>query len=825
MPRGASWRRAWGAAALVALVAAFLAPGCGSDPADAEGRGLPGGGAGGRDSGARSDAGAGGGAAASSGGTLGVDQWSADGAGCAGGCDEGQVCSNGVCVTQTACAGDDDCENDTRCVVGTGCVPWGAGAYDADCGVGFPAGNFSPRVKCEFRTPPAGDPFPSHTDVQATPVVVRLGPQAPSIVAPFTATVPGGYTEDQGIVRVLRGDTCEVEANLGGGAAGYAGWLVSSASVAVADLDGDAVAEVVVRSGVGSVVAFTRKGGAWSVLWESPAGVAPVVRWAGPSIHDLDDDDVPEVIVESSVLSGANGAVLAGGAPGWVSHSQGLDPVLANLDDDPKLELTNGAAVWEWAVGAGWVQEAWFPGSSPSSPGFVGVADFGPFGAGLATTPELAVVGPGAVRIQATDGSLALAPTALPGGGGGPPTIADYDGDGLPELAVAGQAFLTVFDPDCAGTPRSGGSCGAGAACDDASGVPGPCPAGILWSRSTQDLSSNITGSSVFDFEGDGKAEVVYADECFVRVYDGTDGTVLFSQYRSSCTWYENPIVADADGDFRADLVTPSNLACSDGVSGIACQMLDAQGVDTQFPGVRCVAAADCLSGSCDAGLCRCATGADCCAAGTDAACLDEGFACAPPPPGTPGTGNTCRAAHPRGVSGIRVYADARDSWVQSRTIWNQHAYHVTHVNENGTIPRASQWQKNWLDPSLNNFRQNVPGVANGQSTPDLTAGASSFTCSGGAARLAAPVCNRGAAPVAAGIAIGFYDGSTRVCSATSTLALNPGECETVSCTWSQTGTEPRDLFMIADDAGLRQECREGNNRGIVQAVYCEPPA
>ena len=41
------------------------------------------------------------------------------------------------------------------------------------------------------------------------------------------------------LVRVLRGDTCQLEANLGGGQGGYQGWLISSSSVATGDLDGD----------------------------------------------------------------------------------------------------------------------------------------------------------------------------------------------------------------------------------------------------------------------------------------------------------------------------------------------------------------------------------------------------------------------------------------------------------------------------------------------------------------------------------------------------------------------------------------------------------
>lgn len=750
---------------------------------------------------------------------------------CPGGCPEGQICSNGFCVTVTACTDDDDCKNDTYCAPGTGCIPWGTPPgkdNDPTCQVGLPPGNFAPAIKCEFSAPPAGDPFPNHKDVQATPVVVNLnapGQGVPSIVAPFTATVVGGYTENQGVVRVLRGDTCQLEANLGGGQGGYQGWLISSSSVAAGDLDGDGAADIVANAADGSLVAFTRKAGTWGKLWQSPTGLGGG-QWAGPSIHDLDDDGVPEVIRHGAVLDGKTGALKSANPAGYATYSQGLDPVLADLDQDPGVELTNGQFIWEWKGGA-WVQETYFPGATPSAPGFVAVADFGAFGASTpATNPEIAVVRSGYAMIYAIDGSLPLAALTVPGGGGGPPTVADYDGDGLPELGVAGQAFLTVFDIDCTAAPRPSGKCQNTNGCDDATGTPGACPSGILWSRRTQDISSNITGSSVFDFEDDGKAEVVYADECFVRVYDGTNGKVLFSQYRSSCTWYENPVVADTDGNFRADLVTPSNLACSDGTNGMACNMLNADGVDPQFAGAGCLTNKDCVSNVCDNGYCRCTTTSQCCAAGTDPACLDAGVKCAAPPAGLPGTGNTCRANHPKGVSGIRVYQDATDRWVRSRTIWNQHAYAVTHVNEDGTIPKTSAWKKNWLDPKLNNFRQNVPGNASGQDIPDMTAGIAGFSCGSGGALLNAPVCNRGTAPIGAGVKVGFYDGATKVCDAATKQALAPGKCETVTCLWATPPTAtPVDIKVMADDDAAKTECKEGNNEGTVVGVKCKPPA
>jgi hypothetical protein len=760
-----------------------------------------------------------------------------------------QICSHAVCVPVGGCTNDTQCQNDTYCDPTTKlCVPW-EGAMppnDPSCINVIAAGVFSPRVKCEFSVAPNGDAFPGHVDVQGTPIVANFNKPAaagpPSIAAAFTETVVANYTEDLGVIRVLKGTDCSLEANLGGtdlDADGVTDWVVSSASLAAGDLDGDGIAEIVAYGSDGSTLAFAKKAGTWQLLWKSPYDPAILggpcntinhrcpAGWGGPAIHDLDDDGKPEILREGAVLR-ADGSLAAGAPPGYASYSAGLFPIVANLDQDTNIELTNGQFVWEWTPG-GWIQEPGFPGASPSAAGHVAIADFGAFGAGVpATNPEIAVVRSNTVMVYAIDGTLVQPPVAVPGaGGGGPPTISDFDGDGLPEVAVAGQAFYTIYDIDCGPTPRPGGTCNLGR-CDF---LGGPCTAGnyILWSKSTQDISSNVTGSSVFDFEADGSAEVVYGDECFTRVYDGNTGDVLFSQYRSSCTWYENPLIADVDGNFRADLVTPSNKACSPDGTGIVCSTLDANGVDPQFPGVRCETGADCISGTCDAGLCRCTATMQCCAAQDDAACLEEGVKCAPPPAGTAGAGDTCRAGHPHGVSGIRVYSDANDKWVRSRTIWNQHAYAVTHVNEDGTIPKTSAWMNNWSDPKLNNFRQNVPGNANGLATGDPTAGASQqFACSGAGVEIGGPICNRGADPVGAGLNVGFYVGSTKVCEAKTMETIPPGECRQVSCLWTTPPTletQKVDVTVIPNDDGAYAECKPGNNLGTIYGIFCKPPS
>src|SRR5690606_6402913 len=129
-----------------------------------------------------------------------------------------------------------------------------------------------------------------------------------------------------------------------------------------------------------------------------------------------------------------------------------------------------------------------------------------------------------------TDGHKYYSAIECTTNGIGPPTIADFDGDGAPEIGAAGACFYVVYDTN--GT--------------------------MLWKHSSQDFSSRVTGSSVFDFQGDGKAEVGYADECFWRVYDGTgngDGTtnILYKRSHTSGTTRELPVIVDVDGDYHAD--------------------------------------------------------------------------------------------------------------------------------------------------------------------------------------------------------------------------------------------------------------------------------
>ena len=81
----------------------------------------------------------------------------------------------------------------------------------------------------------------------------------------------------------------------------------------------------------------------------------------------------------------------------------------------------------------------------------------------------------------------------------------------------------------------------------------------LKWKTPTQDYSSRMTGSSAFDLNYDGKAEVIYNDERKLRIIDGISGNVLYYADNSSSTLFEYPVVADVDEDGHADIIVAAN--------------------------------------------------------------------------------------------------------------------------------------------------------------------------------------------------------------------------------------------------------------------------
>ena len=117
------------------------------------------------------------------------------------------------------------------------------------------------------------------------------------------------------------------------------------------------------------------------------------------------------------------------------------------------------------------------------------------------------------------------------GESGSCPFIGDVDGDCLPEIGVVFAKELRMYKYN------------------------GSQNLALMYSLPTSD-DSGITGITMFDFNQDGKNELVYRDETTLRVLDGATGRTITSTPMLSTTGMESPVVADVDCDGQAEILT-----------------------------------------------------------------------------------------------------------------------------------------------------------------------------------------------------------------------------------------------------------------------------
>lgn len=746
---------------------------------------------------------------------------------------KGPCGTDDVCTTDSYCCGA-DCRVDGGDKV---CVPFDYGPTPA-CTLPGGKAVFAPAVQCEW-FPAAGDPQVASKFVLSTPMVANLpndsGASSEVVFTTWDAkTTSGGIIADSdggssssvGMIRIISGQTCELKETV----ADSIGKMRAATPLALADLDNDGKIDIVGRLDQGGVIAFKWDGSKFVKWWETPGTLKNTQAWDGPSIHDLNDDGMPEVLIGDTVYNGQTGAVIYAG--GTISGTfNGYIPVVGDLNGDHNIKLVASAA--QESDTFTWTNNAWADDYTKNNftrlgapIGNYAIADFGtPNGSGGFDITKLDGIAD-IVSVDGNDGGIRVFSNTLPKAEalnvsgatfvrGGPPTVGDFDGDGQPEVAVAGAKEIAVFDPQCTG-PGNG--------CVDKY---------IRWRQPSQDASSAQTGVSLFDFDGDGKVEVVYADECFLRIYSGPTGEVLFSAYRTSNTWYENPVVADVDNDDATEIVVNNAMpnGCSDARTSM--QPSGTPYVDPLDPGVRCTENADCVpGGNCVNGFCRCKGAMDC----------DAGLTCVAPPaqsanvpsPGAAADGNVCRATNPNSKDakgGLRILRDRLDRTASSRSLWNQQAYTITNVNDDGKIPKTSDWLMNWKQPGLNNYRMQKQGAAGAQDAPDLTGKLDAQTAcviNGTSITLTGQVCNRGKKAVGAALPVTFYDKDNKVLcvSHTDTPVKGQNDCEPVSCTITQQITGAITM-KVNDDMGGGQtakECNPNNNTDTVTITGCNVP-
>ena len=442
-------------------------------------------------------------------------------------CEAGEVCLGTYCGPPGDCAVDGNCDDDTHCT-GDGCVPYQEGETNLDCDGDVvdpidPIDEFEPDVQCTWGA--AGD------EVIVPPLVVDLDGLIDDVVEPeivFTVA-SNGFGNVQ--VVALSGASCEERFRTNVQS------LAVFAPPAVGDIDGDGDIEIVAVTSTDGVAVFDADG---NEQWRTGAGVLP--SCCIPAlIANLDGAGDAEILVGLRAFDSSGNEIWNVVAPAL--SPWGIVPVVADVDLDGAQEVVTGNRIIDGASGN--VEEVF----AELADGNPAIADFDK----STPEPEIAVVSSTGARIQTITGDVIFGPSmALTGAGfgsyyGGPPAIADFDGDGEAEFGSAGGQAYVVFDPDCTADWARDGDCASGRV------------DGILWQKITQDLSSGATGSSVFDFDFDGTNEVVYNDECFLRVYDGITGATKFIRSNSTGTAYEYPVIADVDGDRQTEIVVAAN--------------------------------------------------------------------------------------------------------------------------------------------------------------------------------------------------------------------------------------------------------------------------
>jgi hypothetical protein len=307
------------------------------------------------------------------------------------------------------------------------------------------------------------------------------------------------------------------------GATGSQHYMISgpfarASTPAIGDIDNDGLPEIVVQNGGGScsgtgLAVYEHDG---SLKWQNSYGLSGEHAIA---LADLDNSGDVEIMINRSVVDHTGQLVFAasdnaGDSFHWTTTTA------ADLDDDGDLEVVLGRSAWHHDG-----SQYFFDNALGAGQPAVGNLDNDP-------QPEIIVVHSNGFSILEHDGAQKII-NQNPTGDFDyrrPATIHDLDGDDLSEFALSSSAHYTAYEGNLT----------------------------QLWSNDVVD-SSGLASGTAFDFLGDGVAEAIYGDETKLWVFDGQTGAQLLQQPRASITIVEYPVVSDVDNDGSAEIIVVSN--------------------------------------------------------------------------------------------------------------------------------------------------------------------------------------------------------------------------------------------------------------------------
>ena len=397
----------------------------------------------------------------------------------------------------------------------------------------------SPVLDWDWQTQLSKADSPSFNQVMASPTVADLDQDGhPEVV--FVSWSPAGANYGgSGVLRVLDGATGAPKFSVSDPA------LVPFATTTplLVDLDGDGKLEIVYLHGLRQKVIALNYDGKPRWSWTVPNGATFEYCFAGLSTADLDQNGRPEVLAGSFVLEELNGQPVLKTTLSPAPPSNGCHVFATVLNPNkPQFSVVDPNAVYDNTG------QRSFP-LSPAG-GYIAAGKVRPdlVGSQIVKTfnqhlyvydgqsgQTLTDVDMAALSIGTCPAIANVRPAMI---GGGPASIGDFTGDGKLQIAVATGKNLLVFD-------------GRG---------------NLVASSPTQDCSSMSTGVTAFDFDGDGKPEIIYGDEQYLRVYHVVNGKLeIISQILNPTgTLLEYPVVADIKGDRSSRLLMVSNNYAAD---------------------------------------------------------------------------------------------------------------------------------------------------------------------------------------------------------------------------------------------------------------------
>ncbi|EOD79088.1 Hemolysin-related protein RbmC [Grimontia indica] len=294
-------------------------------------------------------------------------------------------------------------------------------------------------------------------------------------------------------------------------------WSDPRYSPAIADIDSDGSVEILVgNKDARSVYIVDRTG----TIEES-------IKYAGYrniSIADIDSDSNPEILFSDGVYSYRNGYM-------YKYETWGPDPIALDYNLDGSMEIFTNGTLYNQYGDVLWanVKHDYF--------WFSAVANLDDD-----IEPEFVTSIPGRntdshqlLAVYEHDGTLKWQTENVTKPGGGVQAISTFLKGSKLGIASASIDNVTMYD-------TSGN---------------------VVWSYVIDDSSSYKIGVSGFDFDNDGRDEVLVQDQDKVAILDGNSGSELLVIENSSATLYEYPIVVDLEGDNNAELIIVSNSSNS----------------------------------------------------------------------------------------------------------------------------------------------------------------------------------------------------------------------------------------------------------------------